>query len=126
MMEILIEKSKCRLTLTDQEKILFSCRIALGKNPTGHKLREGDLRTPEGTYYVCTRNEQSKYHLALGLSYPDPADADAALARGEITLEQHAAILSHRTGEMYFVAGTTQGNTLVEALATTEFFHTIG
>ena len=100
MPEILIDKSARRLTLTDQEKILFSCCIALGKNPTGHKQREGDYRTPEGKYYVCTRNEQSKFHLALGLSYPNPADADAALDRGEITDEQHASVLSaHQAGK---------------------------
>lgn len=99
-MEILIEKSARRLTLTDEGKIILSCRISLGKNPIGHKKREGDGRTPEGEYYVCTRNEQSKYHLALGLNYPNPTDADAALGLGEITPEQHAAIhTTHRIGK---------------------------
>ena len=93
-MQILIEKSLRRLTLLREGEPPLSFPIALGKSPKGHKMREGDNRTPEGTYYICTRNEQSKYHLALGLSYPGPSDADAALAKGEITAEQHASILS--------------------------------
>lgn len=93
-MDILIEKSLRRLTVTDGGKTLAAFHISLGKRPVGHKLREGDGCTPEGNYYICTRNEKSKYHLSLGLSYPNPADADAALSRKEITPEQHAAILS--------------------------------
>ena len=78
-MHILIEKSKRMLTLIREDAIPLSFPIVLGKCPEGHKLREGDFRTPEGEYYICTRNENSKYHLALGLSYPNPSDADAAL-----------------------------------------------
>ena len=92
-MEILIEKSARQLTLLHEGKPLLLFPIALGKCPAGHKEREGDLRTPEGMYYVCTRNAQSKFHLALGLSYPNPDDADAALARREITSAEHQAIL---------------------------------
>ena len=96
-MHILIEKSKRLLTLIREDAIPLSFPIVLGKCPEGHKLREGDFRTPEGEYYICTRNENSKYHLALGLSYPNPSDADAALERGEITVSQHESILSAHT-----------------------------
>ena len=91
-MQILIEKSLRRLTLIREHEADLTFRIALGKCPDGHKQREGDFRTPEGEYYVCTRNEKSKYHLALGLSYPNPADAASALARGEITSAQHKVL----------------------------------
>jgi len=89
---ILIEKSMRRLTLIREGEAPRVFHIALGKCPEGHKEREGDNRTPEGEYYVCTRNDKSKFHLALGLSYPNPADAATALARGEITSAQHEAI----------------------------------
>ncbi len=89
---ILIEKSLRRLTLTRRDEAPLVFPVALGKCPEGHKEREGDNRTPEGEYYVCTRNDKSKFHLALGLSYPNPADAASALARGEITSAQHEAI----------------------------------
>lgn len=99
-MQILIEKSLRRLTLIRENEPDLVFRIVLGKCPEGHKIREGDFRTPEGDYYVCSRNEKSKYHLALGLSYPGPADADAALERGEITQEQRAAVLTaHANGK---------------------------
>ena len=99
-MHILIEKSKRRLTLFQEDGTSLVFPIVLGKCPDGHKLREGDSRTPEGDYYVCTKNEQSKYHLALGLSYPNPSDADAALEKGEITPAQHEAIrTAHAAGK---------------------------
>ena len=85
------------LTICGREALIFP--IVLGSCPEGTKTREGDGRTPEGRYYVCTRNEKSKYHLSLGLSYPGPDDADGALLRGEITPGQHEAILSaHAAG----------------------------
>ena len=99
-MKILIEKSNRRLIWVRADGSSLAFPVALGKCPEGHKLREGDFRTPEGEYYVCTRNEKSKFHLALGISYPNPSDAAAALLRGEITPEQHSAILSaHENGK---------------------------
>ncbi len=89
---ILVEKSARRLTLTRHNAPPLVFSIALGSCPSGHKMREGDGRTPEGRYYVCTRNEKSKFHLALGVSYPNPADAAAALDNGMITSSQHEAV----------------------------------
>ena len=99
-MHILIEKSKRQLTLFREGENSLIFPVVLGKSPVGHKIREGDFRTPEGDYYICTKNEKSKYHLALGLSYPNPSDADAALERGDITLSQYEAILcAHAAGK---------------------------
>lgn len=94
MMEIRIEKSRRRLLLIICEQDALSFPIALGSSPVGHKQCEGDGRTPEGEYYVCTRNDKSKYYLSLGLSYPNPADADSALAAGLISPDQHTSILA--------------------------------
>ncbi len=93
-MEIIIEKSLRRLTLIREGEPDLTFSIALGKSPEGHKLSEGDNRTPEGEYYICTRNDRSKFHLALGLSYPNPSDAGPALAETRITREQYESILS--------------------------------
>lgn len=74
-MRILIEKEKRRLTLLDDaEKMLFSCRIALGFSPLGPKEKEGDGKTPEGEYYICLK-KQGKYGPSLGVSYPNEQDA---------------------------------------------------
>lgn len=96
---ILIEKSKRLLTLTRDSEPALRFPIALGKSPEGHKQREGDGRTPQGDYYICTRNSQSKYHLSLGLSYPNPSDAAAGLDDGRLTSDQYRAVLqAHASG----------------------------
>lgn len=93
-MEIIIEKARRRLSVIICGRRALVFPVALGSSPEGAKQREGDGRTPEGRYYVCTRNENSKYHLSLGLSYPNPADASSALIRGDISADQHGAILT--------------------------------
>ena len=40
-------------------------RVALGFAPECHKGREGDGRTPEGSYTVDARNPQCAFHLSL-------------------------------------------------------------
>ena len=82
---ILIDKSARRLRAYAQGRCVLDCRVALGFGASdGHKRREGDGRTPEGRYFVCTKNAASRYHLALGISYPNASDARAAFERGEI------------------------------------------
>lgn len=47
----------------------------LGASGTlGPKLREGDRQVPEGVYKVESLNPNSRYHLALRVSYPNPDD----------------------------------------------------
>ena len=92
--EILIEKAPRQLSLYQGGQLLFRCPIGLGSAPLGHKTREGDGRTPEGRYMICTRNPESRFHLALGLNYPNAADAQAALAAGCISPEAAAAIIA--------------------------------
>ncbi len=64
------------------ESILRSYRIALGRDPVGHKMQEGDGRTPEGRYTIDRRNPKSKYYLALHISYPEPDYVASARAAG--------------------------------------------
>ena len=99
-MKITVYKSKRLLIAKEGAEEVLRADIGLGKAPIGHKMAEGDNRTPEGLYYVCTKNEKSKFHLALGLSYPNPADARAALDEGRITPEQNEAVLAaHAAGK---------------------------
>ncbi len=56
-------------------EILFSSKISLGKCPIGAKTLEGDMKTPEGKYHITHKNMTSKYHIALGVSYPSRKDA---------------------------------------------------
>lgn len=89
---LVVEKAAHRLTLYDGEKAVKVYRVITGRMP-GDKVREGDRRTPEGDFYICYKNPNSKYTLSLGLSYPDIAHARRGLAAGIITRQQHDAIV---------------------------------
>lgn len=83
--KIVVRKTSRILEILSEGKIVATFPIALGRYPTGPKERKGDSRTPEGSYAICTRNPVSVFHLFLGISYPNAADARAAQARGEIS-----------------------------------------
>ena len=40
----------------------------------GPKEKEGDLQIPEGNYFINRFNPKSKYHLSLGINYPNEED----------------------------------------------------
>jgi tetratricopeptide (TPR) repeat protein len=80
--KILIEKQERRLTLFSKGKALKTYRIALGGNPDGPKEKQGDNKTPEGTYVIDSRNRDSQYHLSLHISYPNEKDRKRARELG--------------------------------------------
>lgn len=82
--KIIIEKSIRKLKLMDGETVVATFSIGLGFTPEGHKQEEGDGKTPEGEYYVCVKNPNSRYHLSLGVSYPNKEDAKNGLVDGRI------------------------------------------
>jgi lipoprotein-anchoring transpeptidase ErfK/SrfK len=79
---ILIEKSARRLMLISQGEVLKAYKIALGGNPIGPKERQGDNKTPEGTYVIDARNRDSRFHLSLHISYPNERDRNRAKELG--------------------------------------------
>lgn len=85
MNKIVIEKEKRCLSVYDAEgQRLLHCRAALGKTPVGHKMCEGDGKTPEGAYFVCLKRENGKYGQSLGISYPSLTDANKAVSEGRL------------------------------------------
>jgi len=80
--KILIEKKERRLTLISNGNVLKTYKIALGGNPNGPKERQGDNKTPEGTYVIDSRNRDSRYHLSLHISYPNERDKKRAKELG--------------------------------------------
>ena len=72
--KVLIEKKERRLTLLSKGEVIKSYKIALGGNPVGPKERQGDNKTPEGTYTIDSRNGNSGYHLSVHISYPNEKD----------------------------------------------------
>ena len=90
---IVVEKAARRLTLYSNGERVRVFRVALGFEPSGDKVKQGDGRTPEGDFYVCMKNERSKFYLSLGLSYPNAEDAERGLRDNLITRSQHRQIL---------------------------------
>lgn len=92
--KIIVKKAERKLELWDGDNLYDTYSIGLGPSPVGHKAVEGDGRTPEGTYYVCVRNANSRFYKSLGVSYPNKADAKAALDAGTINQSTYNSIAS--------------------------------
>jgi len=79
---VVVFKGSRRLYLYHEGQPFRDYKIGLGWAPEGDKAFEGDGRTPEGSYYINRRNPNSRFHLSLGISYPDPNQIAAARADG--------------------------------------------
>lgn len=73
---ILVRKADRKLQIFDGVKLIKTYRIGLGFSPVGDKEKEGDGKTPEGEFYIFTKNDRSKFYLSLGVSYPSIDDAE--------------------------------------------------
>ncbi len=94
---VLVDKSARRLSLMRDVKPVFSVAISLGRNPVGQKQREGDGRTPEGTYRLVWRDSESDHHRAILISYPNQAQSLLARDQG---IAPGGEIMVH--GQKYF------------------------
>lgn len=90
---IVIEKSTRSLVVFSAGAPVKRYRVGLGSAPIGDKEQEGDGRTPEGRFYVCAKNGESRYRRALGLSYPSEEHAERGLAAGVITRREYRQII---------------------------------
>lgn len=79
---ILVEKAARRMTLYRDGTALRVYDIRLGFAPVGDKHRQGDGRTPEGTFRIDRKNPESRFHLSLGIDYPQREDQVRASAGG--------------------------------------------
>lgn len=90
--EVLVHKRERRLYLLAGEQVVRSYRVGLGDNPSGHKLYEGDNRTPEGEYVLDWRNPDSDFYKSIHISYPNQLDRELASAWG---LDPGGSIMIH-------------------------------
>jgi murein L,D-transpeptidase YafK len=79
---IVVVKSARTMTLMNNGKVLKTYKVALSAHSIGGKERVGDDKTPEGLYSVDWKNAQSKFHLALRVSYPNAVDKERARKLG--------------------------------------------
>lgn len=90
---LVVKKSERKLEFFDGEKLLKTYKIVLGFAPVGDKEIEGDGKTPLGEFYVFTKNEQSKFYLSLGVSYPNSDDAARGLRENLISQTEYDEIV---------------------------------
>jgi len=61
-----VRKSQRKLFLYSDGKLVRTYRFGLDTSPMGDKERSGDRRTPEGDFYIFTKNPKSAFYLSLG------------------------------------------------------------
>lgn len=76
--KVLVQKGSRSLQLLSDGRVVRQYRISLGDNPQGHKLYEGDSRTPEGEYTLDWRNAGSSFYKSIHISYPSARDREMA------------------------------------------------
>lgn len=79
---VIVYKGDRMMYLMHNDQVLESYEVELGFAPEGHKLEEGDGRTPEGEYIIDRRNPNSQWYLSIGISYPNEDDIAQARERG--------------------------------------------
>lgn len=80
--QIVVKKKERELYLVSGKDVVKQYRIQLGNSPQGAKQYEGDGKTPEGLYFVNRFNPNSRYHLSVGISYPNDQDMIRAQIAG--------------------------------------------
>lgn len=72
--KILVYKSEHKMEIYEKNKLVKTYKIAIGRGGEGAKEFEGDEKTPEGLYFINSKNKESGYHNNLGISYPNEVD----------------------------------------------------
>jgi hypothetical protein len=74
---LVVYKSRRTVELYRNGVVMREFPIVLGKRPAGHKLYEGDMRTPEGLYHVTFKGPHERWRYFIGIDYPNDADRRA-------------------------------------------------
>lgn len=61
-------------TNTDSYTLLKSYKVCKNSGVIGPKRKQGDKQVPEGFYHIDRFNPRSKFHLSLGINYPNKSD----------------------------------------------------
>ena len=77
-----VDKSENRMYLIANGKVVKNYHVAFGDFPKGHKQQEGDEKTPEGTYTLDYKKEDSAFYRAMHISYPNQKDIEEAKQKG--------------------------------------------
>lgn len=99
---LIARKSNYRMKLYYKGKFIHEYIIALGQDPVGPKLQQGDNKTPEGVYKIIQKSRgpfEGGYSQYLGvawmrINYPNNADAIRGFKKGWITEQQKSSIIA--------------------------------
>ena len=92
--KVIIKKSTRMLYLSSQGEIYKKYHITLGQVPEGAKEFEGDMKTPEGIYWLDWRQSSPQYYKSIHISYPNKKDQANAQKNG---LNAGGMIMLHGT-----------------------------
>jgi len=90
---LVVDKARRELAVFRDGRKIAAYPVSLGVDPVSDKRRVHDFATPEGLYFVSYKKDPSQFHRTLGLSYPNPADAEKALTCGVLSEAEYAKIL---------------------------------
>ena len=80
--KVVVLKGERKLMLMKGDEVLKTYTVALGRNPVGGKVRQGDRKTPEGNYVLDRHNVHSQYYKSIHISYPNAEDVARARKLG--------------------------------------------
>lgn len=67
---IIVDKSDYELQVYDDEGWYATYPVVFGNKDLGDKMKEGDKKTPEGTFRIISKKPHQKWHKMLMLDYP--------------------------------------------------------
>ena len=100
-------------------RLFKTYKVCMQSGTMGPKRMEGDYQIPEGFYYINEFNPNSKYHLSLGLNYPNASDrilSDSVRPGGAIYIHGNCvstgciAISDLPIEELFIIASRVKAN----------------
>lgn len=76
--EIRVFKQEHKMVMYFEGEITKEYFIRIGKGGYLPKVKEGDGKVPEGTYYLDAKNPNSKFYKSIHVSYPNEEDVKRA------------------------------------------------
>ncbi len=68
---LVVDKSDYELKVYDEEGWYATYPVVFGNKNLDDKMREGDRKTPEGTFKIISKRPHQKWHKMLMLDYPN-------------------------------------------------------
>lgn len=80
--KVIVSKTESKLFLKKNGLVIKEFHVVFGAEPKGHKQQVGDEKTPEGSYILDYKKENSSFYKAIHISYPNEQDKKRAKEAG--------------------------------------------